>query len=60
MMRRLISMSPTLRYYVEGFPGAFKECSDWAAQVLLPWRWVVTFYEAVQELRQHPPVEGAE
>jgi hypothetical protein len=41
-----------IRYYVQGFPGAFYECSEWLAQVFVPWRWVVVFYEECQHVRQ--------
>lgn len=33
------------------YRAAFRDLSEWLAQVFLPWRWVITFHEACQELR---------
>mgnify|MGYP001615378497 CR=1 FL=1 len=41
-------MSRTWRRYRR----AYGDCSEWLAQVFLPWRWQVVFWEACREVRQ--------
>ena len=33
------------------FRRCYWDCSEWLAQVFVPWRWVITFHEATRDFR---------
>ena len=37
---------------IKRYGECYRECSEWLAQVFVPWRWIVIFHEECAALRQ--------
>ncbi len=31
---------------------AYRDCSEWLAQVFLPWRWIIVLHEEIHTVRE--------